>query len=300
MLLDALAITSQEVFLNNAHNKSALIAELSQALLSKCMKVAQTEGDADLSIALSAISASETANGYTLVVSRETNVLILSLAKLGTAPVWQTRQGNKHTAAETKFRASTLFHSASIACHNWVWYHKGPPNVNERKCPSFWRNAGNHFTRALKHSMTNKAAKPKSVKMEKNLWWWSIMWNTSSLLISHDIFIPSKWSVDKACLPPSLPHLALPRCIHTMSSYKFRLSMATILIHWTLAGKCGQATCYPPDLIALQRQSDCWHWYTVIARQGVINLCVVDAERQIRCAPLCVAAVLDQRVLMRI
>ena len=78
-LLDALTTTSQEEFLNNAH-MSALIAAVSQALLPKGIKVVQTKGGADLSIA---ISASEAANGYTVVLSHDTDVLILLLARLG-------------------------------------------------------------------------------------------------------------------------------------------------------------------------------------------------------------------------
>ena len=56
LILDAQTTTSQEAFLNNAQ-KSALIGELTKALLLRSIKVKQASGDADLVIALSAMNA---------------------------------------------------------------------------------------------------------------------------------------------------------------------------------------------------------------------------------------------------
>ena len=47
LILDAQAKTSQEAFLNNAQNKTALIGELTKALLLRGVDVKQASGDAD-------------------------------------------------------------------------------------------------------------------------------------------------------------------------------------------------------------------------------------------------------------
>ena len=82
LILDAQTTTSQEEFLSNAHNKSALISELTKALLSRGVEVTQPSGDADLNIALSAMAAAETGSGPIHVVSRDTDVLVILLARL--------------------------------------------------------------------------------------------------------------------------------------------------------------------------------------------------------------------------
>ena len=71
LILDAQTITSQEAFLTNAQNKTALIGELTKALLLRGVEVKQASGDADLVIALSAMTAADTANGRAAVVSRD-------------------------------------------------------------------------------------------------------------------------------------------------------------------------------------------------------------------------------------
>jgi len=82
LILDAQTTTSQEEFLSNAHNKTALISELTKALLSRGVEVNQPSGDADLNIALSAMAAAETGSGPIHVVSRDTDVLVILLARL--------------------------------------------------------------------------------------------------------------------------------------------------------------------------------------------------------------------------
>ena len=82
LILDAQTTTSQEAFLNNAQNKTALIGELTKALVLRGVEVKQASGDADLVIALSAMTAADTANGRAAVVSRDTDVLVILLARL--------------------------------------------------------------------------------------------------------------------------------------------------------------------------------------------------------------------------
>ena len=83
LILDAQTTTSQEAFLNNAQNKTALIGELTKALLLRGIEVKQASGDADLVIALSAMTAADIANGRAAVVSRDTaDVLVILLARL--------------------------------------------------------------------------------------------------------------------------------------------------------------------------------------------------------------------------
>ena len=70
LILDAQTITSQEAFLNNAQNKT-LIGELTKALLLRGVDVKQASVDADLVIALSTMTAADTANRRAAVVSRD-------------------------------------------------------------------------------------------------------------------------------------------------------------------------------------------------------------------------------------
>ena len=71
LILDVQTIRSQEAFLNNAQNKTALIGEHTKALLLRGVEVKQASGDADLVIALSVMTAADTANGRAAVVSRD-------------------------------------------------------------------------------------------------------------------------------------------------------------------------------------------------------------------------------------
>ena len=57
LVLTAQTTTSQEEFLNNSTNKSALTKDLSHTLSSSGVEVVQAQGDADLLIAMSAIHA---------------------------------------------------------------------------------------------------------------------------------------------------------------------------------------------------------------------------------------------------
>ena len=79
LILDAQTTTSQEAFLNNAQNKTALIGELTKALLWRGVEVKQASCDG---IALSVMTAADTANGPAAVVSRDTYVLVILLARL--------------------------------------------------------------------------------------------------------------------------------------------------------------------------------------------------------------------------
>ena len=78
----ATSLFDKEAFLNNAQNKNALIGELTKALLLRGVEVKQASGDADLVIALSAMTAADTANGQASVVSRDTYVLVILLTRL--------------------------------------------------------------------------------------------------------------------------------------------------------------------------------------------------------------------------
>ena len=88
LILDAQTATSQEAFLNNAQYKTALIGELTKALLLRGVEVKQASCDADLVIALSAMTAADTANGRAAVVSRDTDVLVILLARLTRGEVY--------------------------------------------------------------------------------------------------------------------------------------------------------------------------------------------------------------------
>ena len=92
----------------NAHDKSALIAELSQALLSKGIKVVQGKGGADLSSASHSLL-------YLPLRQQLVTLLWCPVTPMYLSFYWQ-----KLGTAEAKFRASTLFHSASTACRDWV------------------------------------------------------------------------------------------------------------------------------------------------------------------------------------
>lgn len=80
LMLDA-QTTSQKEFLNNSH-KTALISELTKALLSRGVEVNQAAADADLDIVLSAMAAAEGTSGPIHVVSRDTDVLVFLLGRL--------------------------------------------------------------------------------------------------------------------------------------------------------------------------------------------------------------------------
>ena len=74
--------TSQGEFLSNAQNKNALISELTLALISIGVEVEQATGDANRLIAISATNAADTASEPVAVVSRDTDVLVILLARL--------------------------------------------------------------------------------------------------------------------------------------------------------------------------------------------------------------------------
>ena len=82
VILDAHTTTSQAEFLNNAHNKAALITELTKALLLRGVEVRQASGDADIVIALTALTAAERGGTPAAVVSRDTDVLVILLVRL--------------------------------------------------------------------------------------------------------------------------------------------------------------------------------------------------------------------------
>ena len=68
LILDAQTTTSQEALINNAQNKTALIGELTKALLLRGVEVKQASGDADLVIALFTMPAADAANGRAAVM----------------------------------------------------------------------------------------------------------------------------------------------------------------------------------------------------------------------------------------
>lgn len=84
LILDASTTTNQSEFLHNCHNKASLIKELTSAFASQNIQVVQALGDADFDIVKSTMVA---ANGTrddieVLVVSRDTDILVMLLAKL--------------------------------------------------------------------------------------------------------------------------------------------------------------------------------------------------------------------------
>lgn len=87
MILDAQTTTSQDEFLNNMYNNDALISELTWALLAKGIQVRQSSGDADVDIIVSATEAANSSPGPVTVISRDTDVVVLLLARLSTEDV---------------------------------------------------------------------------------------------------------------------------------------------------------------------------------------------------------------------
>ena len=82
--LDINTTTSQQEFLNNPRNKTSLIKKLTNALLLKHVEVRQSRGDADMDIAMNAVTAAASvqSNESVTVVSRDTDVLVILLARL--------------------------------------------------------------------------------------------------------------------------------------------------------------------------------------------------------------------------
>ena len=80
--LNAQPTTSQHEFLNNTKNKTSLIEVLSSALTTNGIEVEQASGDADLHIATSAINAADTTSESVAVLSRDTDVFVILLAKM--------------------------------------------------------------------------------------------------------------------------------------------------------------------------------------------------------------------------
>ena len=83
VMLDATTTTTQSEFLANPYNKAQLIKLLSTALMSHDVEVVQAEADADVTIAITALEkASENDEECVAVVSRDTDVLIILIARL--------------------------------------------------------------------------------------------------------------------------------------------------------------------------------------------------------------------------
>ena len=83
VMLDATTTTTQSQFLANPYNKAQLIKLLSTALMSHDADVVQAEADADVTIAITALEdASENDEECVSVVSRDTDVLVILIARL--------------------------------------------------------------------------------------------------------------------------------------------------------------------------------------------------------------------------
>ena len=83
VMLDATTTTTQSQFLANPYNKAQLIKIMSTALMSHDADVVQAEADADVTIAITALEdASENDEECVSVVSRDTDVLVILIARL--------------------------------------------------------------------------------------------------------------------------------------------------------------------------------------------------------------------------